>query len=268
MPYEIEPEHDLADLSESEVYEQVAQLAAERQLIQGLGVLGDDATVNAAAADLEVYCINVERQNQLLPWDKVERVRRELDKEREKHQSLTYRRRRVRISSDSEEDSPSDVTSDEERLDLYTQRQKKVVSDKAEELKRLLVEEAEAEKRRERLLQEKQQEQQKLAEVEARRRHMLLVRRRRLLMKQQLEAVIASHRTRGFYQVSAGSSSRSRQRLRVEGRRDLPSRARGGITEYEARVKAPEGSGKVKGSRVVLGELDVRAFSGTKSELI
>jgi CRISPR/Cas system-associated exonuclease Cas4 (RecB family) len=30
------------------------------------------------------------------------------------------------------------VTSDEERLDLYTQRQKKVVHDKAEELERLL----------------------------------------------------------------------------------------------------------------------------------
>jgi hypothetical protein len=93
MPYEIEPDHDLADLPESEVCEQVAQLAAERQLIQGLGVLGDDAAVNAAAADLEMYCINVEGQNRLLPWDKVERVRRELDKEREKHHSQTYRRK-------------------------------------------------------------------------------------------------------------------------------------------------------------------------------
>lgn len=72
MPYEIEPEHDLADLSESEVYEQVAQLAAERQLVQGLGILGDNAALNATAADFEVYCINVEHQNRLLPWDKVE----------------------------------------------------------------------------------------------------------------------------------------------------------------------------------------------------
>ena len=53
--------------------------------------------------------------------------------------------------------------------------------------------------------------------------------------------------------------------MRVEGRRDLPSRARSGIREHDARVRARKGSGKVKASRVVLGELDVRAFLGTKS---
>ncbi|KAH6694325.1 hypothetical protein BKA61DRAFT_584262 [Leptodontidium sp. MPI-SDFR-AT-0119] len=121
MPYEIEPEYDLADLSESEVYEQVAQLAAERQLVQGLGILGDNAALNATAADFEV-----------------ERVRRELDKDRRKQQSLTYRRRRVRFSSNNEEHSPGDVTSDEEGLDLYTQGQEKVVHGKAEELERCL----------------------------------------------------------------------------------------------------------------------------------
>lgn len=89
MPYEIQPEHDLTDLSESEVYEQVAQLAAERQLVQGFG---DNAVLNAAA-DLEIYYIDVEHQNQLVPLNKVERVRRELDEERERHQSLTYRLR-------------------------------------------------------------------------------------------------------------------------------------------------------------------------------
>lgn len=139
-----------------------------------------------------------------------------------------------------------------------------MVHDKAEELKRLLVEEAEAERRRERLLQEEQQEQQRLAEAEARRQHTLLVRRRRLLMKQQLEAAIARHHARGFH-VSAGSGSGSRQRLRVEERRDLPSRARGCIREHDARGKAREGFGKVKGSRAVLGELDIRVFLGKKS---
>jgi len=177
-------------LSESEVYEQVAQL------VQGLG---DNAVLNAAAADLEMYYIDVEHQNQPVPLDKVERVRRELNREREKHQSLTYRRRRVQSSPDSEEDSPGDVTSDEERLDLYTQRQKKVVHDKAEELERLVVEEAEAERQRERLLQEKQQEEQQLAEAEARQQHMLLVRRWRLLMKQQLEAAMAHYHAQGFH---------------------------------------------------------------------
>jgi hypothetical protein len=57
------------------------------------------------------------------------------------------------------EDSPSDVISDKEQLDLYTQRQKKVVHDKAEELKQLLAEEAEAKRRRERLAQKKRKEQ-------------------------------------------------------------------------------------------------------------
>jgi hypothetical protein len=196
MPYEIQPEHDLADLCESEVYEQVAQLAAERQLVQGLG---DDVALNTAAASVEMYCIDVENQNQQVPLDKVERVRRELNKEREKHQSLTYRRRRARFSPDSDvEDSPGDVTSDEEQLDLYTQRQKKVVHDKAEELKRLLAEEAEAKRRRERLAQKKRKEQQQLAEAEDRRRHALLVRRRRLLVKQSLEAAMARQRAWGF----------------------------------------------------------------------
>jgi hypothetical protein len=253
MPYEIEPEHDLADLSESEVYEQVAQLAAERQLVQGLGDLGDAVAHNSAATDLDMYCINVERRNRLLPWDKVERVRRELNKETEKHHSLTYRRRRVRVSPDSEEDSPSDGTSDEERLDLYAQRQERAVHDKAEELEQLLAEEAEAERRRKRLLQEKQQEQRQLAEAEARRQHMLLVRRRRLLMKQGLEAAIARQHARGIHHVSAGSSSRSRQGLRVR--------------EHVARVETREGYGKAKGGRVVLGELDVRAFLSTKAKV-
>lgn len=38
--------------------------------------------------------------------------------------------------------------------------------------------------------------------------------------------------------------------------------------EYKARFKVLEGSSKVKGSRVVLRELDIWVFSGTKSELI
>lgn len=85
-------------------------------------------------------------------------------------------------------------------------------------------------------------------------------------MKQQLEAAIARQRTWGFHQVSAGSGSGSRQRLRVEGRRDLLGQARGGTRGRDARVKAREGFGKVKGGRVVLGELDVRAFLGGKAK--
>jgi thiamine monophosphate kinase len=71
MLYEIQPEHDLADLSENEMYEQVAQLTAERQLVQELGILDDDAVLNAAVTDLEVYCIDVERQNQSVPLGRV-----------------------------------------------------------------------------------------------------------------------------------------------------------------------------------------------------
>jgi hypothetical protein len=122
-------------------------------LFKGLGVLSGDAAVNAIAADLEMYCINVERQNRLLLEDKVERVRRDLDKEREKYHSLTYRRRRVRSSSDNEEDSAGDVTSDKEVLDVYIQRQEKLAHDKGEELERLPAEEAEVERWRKQLLQ-------------------------------------------------------------------------------------------------------------------
>ena len=75
MPYEIQPEYDLADLSENEVYKQVTQLAAERQLVEELGILNDDAVLNAAVTDLEVYCIDVEQQNQPVPLGRVERVR-------------------------------------------------------------------------------------------------------------------------------------------------------------------------------------------------
>jgi len=37
-----------------------------------------------------MYFINIKHQNPLVPLDKVERVQRELDKEREKHESLIY----------------------------------------------------------------------------------------------------------------------------------------------------------------------------------
>ena len=257
MPYEIQPEHDLADLSENEVYEQVTQLAAERQLVPELGILNDDAVLNTAVTDLEVYCIDVEQQNQPVPLGRVERVQRELVREREKHQSLTYRRRRLRISSDSEEDSSGDVTSDEERLHVCTQRQKKVVHDKAEELERLLAEEAEAERQRRQSLEERRRAQWQLAEAEARRQQMLLIRRRRLLIKQQLQAVMARQQTWGIRQTSARSGSESRRGLRAEGRRDLPRRSRGGLREHEVRVE---------GSRVVLGELDVRALYVRKAK--
>jgi hypothetical protein len=257
MPYEIQPEHDLADLSENEVYEQVTQLAAERQLVPELGILNDDAVLNAAVTDLEVYCIDVEQQNQPVPLGRVERVQRELVREREKHQSLTYRRRRLRISSDSEEDSSGDVTSDEERLHVCTQRQKKVVHDKAEELERLLAEEAEAERQRRQSLEERRRAQWQLAEAEARRQQMLLIRRRRLLIKQQLQAVMARQQTWGIRQTSARSGSESRRGLRAEGRRDLPRRSRGSLREHEVRVE---------GSRVVLGELDVRALYVRKAK--
>jgi hypothetical protein len=101
MLYKVQPEHNLADLFKSEVYKQVAQFTAERQLVQKLGILDANLALNTTATALKLYYINVKHKNQLVLLGKIKQVKRELNKEREKHQSLIYRRRRVYFVSDA-----------------------------------------------------------------------------------------------------------------------------------------------------------------------
>ena len=65
MLYKIKPDYNLADLSESKVYKQVAQLATKRQLVQGLRA-SDNTTLYAIVTDLDIYYINVKCQSRLL----------------------------------------------------------------------------------------------------------------------------------------------------------------------------------------------------------
>lgn len=145
LPYEIEPEHDLSDLTESEVYEQVSQLAAHHQLrVEEGGVEGPE---RIEAAPIEIFNIEsdiiISHHEMHLGHEKpnkVHQLRRELAAEKTRFRELCPRRqRRTRNSSSSSdgggEDSHAD-TSDEEQVSRLARRQRRAVRQKAEELER------------------------------------------------------------------------------------------------------------------------------------
>ena len=150
MPYEVEPEHDLADLSEGEVYERAAQLAqAPAAAEEGLG-----------AGEVDVYCREPTDQVQM---DKVERAQQELDKARERVRSLRYRRRPRLAWPDQgtngyheEEVSVGvEAESDDDELGLLVEQQEDLVGEKEEELATSREERAaELERERERRVRE------------------------------------------------------------------------------------------------------------------
>jgi ATP-dependent Lon protease len=144
MPYEVEAEHDLSDLSESEVYEGVLQLAAERQLLQG--VVDDADEAGQSGSEVEVELFSIEPQA-VVPREKasskgiskVKQTRQELKQEKETYRELRCSRRRriAQISSEDEEET-GDETSDDERVDRRAKRQRHVVQQKEAELQRVL----------------------------------------------------------------------------------------------------------------------------------
>jgi hypothetical protein len=167
MPYEVEPEHDLADLSEGEVYERAVQLAqAPAAADDGLG-----------ASEVDVYCREPTDPAQI---DKVKRAQQELDKARERVRSLRYRRRPrlARLDQDANgrheeegglgEETESDE--DEDELDLLVEQQEDLVWEKEEELATSMKERAaELERERElRVLEEMVRWEQRQRESDAR----------------------------------------------------------------------------------------------------
>jgi hypothetical protein len=264
MPYEIEPERELADLSESELYEQVAQLAAEGQLARDIGVLGDDTEFDTEATDDEAYCIDVENRDGPVPLSRVEQAQRELDREKELAQSLQYRRRRRGYDPDSEEDSPGEITSDEERLDLCTQRQMQVVDEKTYQLQRAMAKEAEMEARRRQLLEEKWQRERQLADVKARREHALQVRQRNLLIRQRLDALQVAREAEEKRDAKELKKRVRQRNLLIRQRLDALQAAREGEEKRNAEelrgrrsytTRVGVGYQRTTQSRVVLGEL-------------
>ena len=147
MPYEVWPEQDLSDLSESEIYEWVSQFAAEGQLALESGIVP-----NSPPVIYELYSIEPESEASTQEDSgEVGRILRELYNAKEKHQTLWWRQR---VRWESEEDRASEGTSDEERLEAREREQGLAVQVKAEELKRAVAEKREEEKRKEKSLKE------------------------------------------------------------------------------------------------------------------
>jgi hypothetical protein len=139
MPYEVEPEHDLSDLSEVEVYERVLQLAADTQLMPG-------APNPIGEVDIELFSLEPEA---VLPWEnaphkevsKVHQMRQSLKHEKETYRELRCNRKRRMAQTDSEDEgeaSEGDGTSDEERLIRRAKRQRHVIRRKEGELQQAL----------------------------------------------------------------------------------------------------------------------------------
>jgi hypothetical protein len=139
MPYEVEPEHDLSDLSESEVYERVLQLAADRQLMPG--VPDQVGEVDVELFSLEPEADSPRERASPKGTSKVHQMRQELEHEKETYRELRCNRKRRMVQTDSEDEeeaSESDGTSDEECLVRRAKRQRHVVRRKEVELQRAL----------------------------------------------------------------------------------------------------------------------------------
>ncbi|PVH68386.1 hypothetical protein DL98DRAFT_578840 [Cadophora sp. DSE1049] len=139
MPYEVEPEHDLSDLSEVEVYERVLQLAADRQLMPGAPDPIGEVNVELFSPGSEADHL---REN-ALPEEgsKVHQLRQALKNEKETYRELRCNRKRRMAQTDSEDEgqaSEGDATSDEERLVRRARNQRYVIRRKEEELQRAL----------------------------------------------------------------------------------------------------------------------------------
>lgn len=145
MPYDIEPEHDLSDLSENEIYERVTQLAAREQLTSGSVEQGGLAAIDRVElAEIEMYTINPasesrDREGSVgTDVDRIGRARRQLAHARAICRELrTPKKRRLSVSS-SEEESPDQVTSDEEQVGRLARRQRRAVRQKEQELEEVI----------------------------------------------------------------------------------------------------------------------------------
>ena len=105
MPYDLWPEDDLVQLSDTDIFEQAGQLAAEAQLLEELGQ--PQNRVGSAVTLVEIYSIE-DRQRTTRQTSRVEQAWEELEAEKERQAAVEYHGRH--IEADEE-------TSDEERLE-------------------------------------------------------------------------------------------------------------------------------------------------------
>jgi hypothetical protein len=179
MPYEVEPEHDLSDLSESEVYEQLLHLAAERQLLQGVIDHESEATLSSNEAEVELFSIEPEGVSQrgiasLEGTSRVRQMRQELDHAKERYRELRHCRKRRIAETDTEEEEEEEAVSDrsesdEERIGRRAKRQQRLVRQKEEQLQQAITVAAEEQRiRREQVKEVRRERQQRRLEAQAR----------------------------------------------------------------------------------------------------
>lgn len=169
MPYEVEAEHNLFDLSESEVYEGVLQLAAERQLLQYHTDEAGHSEVEVELFFMEPEAVVPREKASPKGASKVNQMRQELKHEKETYRELRCSRKRRTVQTDSQdEEETGDDTSDDERVDRRAKRQRHVVRQKEAELQRVLAVAAiEQRIQRERKKKQKEAQRQQLQEIRA-----------------------------------------------------------------------------------------------------
>ena len=121
MPYTLEPEQDLAQLSEGEIYKRALHLASQPPLLYGL---------EGGGGAREMFCIDAQGQAQL---EGVQHAQEALAKARERARALQYSRRPRQESQLGEgraEGSLDTALSDEEELSLYVQQQEGIIKEK------------------------------------------------------------------------------------------------------------------------------------------
>lgn len=133
MPYEQEPPHQLSDLSDSEIYDQVLQIAADKQL-QGGNVCSVDST-----AELEPFYIDVSlsrsTRSHVEGSGVIGQMRQELRTEKIRYRELQYGRGSERQSLCEAEQAEGTESSDDEQLDRLARKQGRIVEHKSAQLR-------------------------------------------------------------------------------------------------------------------------------------
>jgi hypothetical protein len=246
MPYEIEPPCELADLSESEVYERATELSS-----------GDPLAPEPDRYFPEVYSIDTSDQGHVATFRPVRQAEIKLGRARERLRTLRYRPRAHSPqpeASSGDEEGLDGSGSDKDELDRVIQEQGKVVRRRASELDGLLADEARKARAKEERLRE-----QRLAEIEfakARREGELEDRiKRELIADEQLLSRLAKEKER---RQEAIRQTHIQQHKALQARRAEHPGWLDYWGGYRVKKKVEAGSSNYfRKGRVVLGELGI-----------
>jgi hypothetical protein len=132
MPYEIEPEHELADLSENATYDRVQELAIAAQLVGAIEAINPGAH--------EIYRLDVNSIDHVDSIDLLSQAEHELEQAKAQVPHLQYRRKRPTRSHESSSEAASSEeieSSDNEGLGASQQRLQQVINAKTDEILQL-----------------------------------------------------------------------------------------------------------------------------------